>query len=84
MREQLTRFFILCDQRTFSYHDTMQLAASRLIINCYFVKIAAVILSVINRNTGETLAFMKLQEKLQSNEKQEFSWVWRKSNCTFV
>ena len=53
----------------------MQLAASRLIINCYFVKIAAVILSVINRNTGETLAFMKLQEKLQSNEKQEFSWV---------
>ena len=75
MREQLTHFFILCDQRTFSYHDTMQLAASRLIINCYFVKIAAVILSVINRNTGETLAFMKLQEKLQSNEKQEFSWV---------
>ena len=56
----------------------MELAASntiRLIINCYFVKIAAVILSVINRNTGETLAFMKLQEKLQSNEKQEFSWV---------
>ena len=60
------------------YHDMMYLAASntiRLIINCYFVKIAAVILSVINRNTGETLAFMKLQEKLQSNEKQEFSWV---------
>ena len=52
MREQLTRFFILCDQRTFSYHDTIQLAASRLIINCYFVKIAAVILSVINGNTG--------------------------------
>ena len=75
MREQLTRFFILCDQRTFSYHDTMQLAASRLIINCYFVKIAAVILSVINSNTGETLAFLKWQEKLQSNEKQEFSWV---------
>ena len=78
MREldfELTRFFVLCDQCTASNHDMMQLAAGSLIINCYFVKIAAVILSVINRNTGETLAFMKLQEKLQSNEKQEFSWV---------
>ena len=37
------------------HHDMMELAASntiRLIINCYFVKIAAVILSVINGNTG--------------------------------
>ena len=78
MREldfELTRFFVLCDQRTASNYDMMQLAAGSLIINCYFVKIAAVTLSVINRNTGETLAFMKLQEKLQSNEKQEFSWV---------
>ena len=78
MREldfELTRFFVLCDQRTASNHDMMQLAAGSLIINCYFVKIAAVILTVINRNTDETLAFMKLQEKLQSNEKQEFSQV---------
>ena len=78
MREldfELTRFFVLCDQRTASNYDMMQLAAGSLIINCYFVKIAAVTLSVINRNTGETLAFMKLQEKLQSNEKQELSWV---------
>ena len=78
MREldfELTRFFVLCEQRTASNCDMMQLAAGSLIINCYFVKIAAVTLSVINRNTGETLAFMKLQEKLQSNEKQEFSWV---------
>ena len=78
MRElnfELTRFFILCDQRTASYHDMMQQAASRLIINCCFVKIAAVILSVINSITGETLAFLKWREKLQSNENQEFSWV---------
>ena len=57
---------------------------TRLIINCCFVKIAAVILIVINRNTGETLAFLKWQEKLQSNEKQEFSWVWGKSTCTLL
>ena len=78
MRElnfELTRFFILFDQRTASNHNMMQLAAGSLIINCYFVKIAAVILSVINSNNGETLAFLKQQEKLQSNEKQEFSWV---------
>ena len=34
---------------------------------------------MINSITGETLAFLKWREKLQSNENQEFSWVWRKS-----
>ena len=51
-------------------------------MNCYFAEITALILSVIISNTSVTLAFLKWHKKLQSNEKQEFSWVWRKSTCT--
>ena len=43
-------------------------------LKIYFL-FGGICLSVINSNTGETLAFMKWQEKLQSNEKEEFSWV---------